>query len=89
MYRCKISKWRRTISTMIQCVSEKRLPFEIKHLRRTFGFECFISLRSPFLCYFDRINPVNLQRKQKKSLCSRELRILGLIRELKQSNSNV
>ena len=37
---------------------------------------------------FGRTNSINLQRKHKKSLCSRELRILGLIRELKHSNSN-
>ena len=33
-------------------------------------------------------NSNNLQRKHKKSLCSRELHIFGLIRELKHSNSN-
>ena len=37
---------------------------------------------------FRQKNSINLQRKHKKSLSSRELHILRLIRELKHSNSN-
>ena len=34
---------------IIQCVPEKRLPFDIKQQCRAFEFECFNSLMSPKL----------------------------------------
>ena len=45
-----ISKLNERMNTNIQCVPEKRLPFEVKRQFPTFEFECFNSLISPRMC---------------------------------------
>ena len=65
-------------------MSQKRPPFEFNAARSN------LNVSIPYehiLCYLGGTNSVNLQCTHKHTLwlCSRELRILGLIRELKHS----
>ena len=75
----------------VQCVQEKRLPFEVKQQCQAFEFECFNSLMSPkmrnsllhghFLCLRCKLIDCSAKKHRMGSL--------GPLRELKHSNLNV
>ena len=70
------------------CVPEKRLPFEIKICPGGWNLNFLVPQGAHFCVILTEqiqlIGNVSIKSRRR-----RELRILGLIRELKQSNSNV